>query len=235
MSKGSFLRGKINEKFCFFILTLSLFNLNPLRADPSLPPPYNTVKLLPNDLRGWYSNAKPIQTIFTKRNPKIVIEVGCWLGLSAIHMASVISPEGVIYAVDHWLGCPEQQPGQSFWDPILPKAYQQFLSNVIHAKQCDKIIPVRMSSLEGSEFLAGIQADLVYIDASHDYDSVYADLNAWFPFVKGHGILCGDDSPHPPIQQALSRFAAEQGLKVSYVEDTRFWYLTDELTEEFYP
>ncbi len=22
---------------------------------------------------------------------------------------------------------------------------------------------------------------------------VYADLNAWYPLVKGHGILCGDD------------------------------------------
>lgn len=209
------------------ILTFCLFSLNAFAADPSLPAPYDSVELLPYNPKGWYSNASAVQTLFAQRNPKIVIEVGCWLGVSTMHMASLLSSEGVVYAVDHWLGCAEQQPGQPFWDPILLKSYEQFLSNVIHAKLYDKIIPIRMDSLSASQYLADLKADVVYIDASHDYDSVYADLNAWYPYVKGHGILCGDDSPHPPIQQALDRFAQEQGLKIIYVENTRFWYLVE--------
>ena len=35
--------------------------------------------------------------------------------------------------------------------------------------------------------------NFVYIDANHSYDSVLEDLNCWWPKLKRHGILFGDD------------------------------------------
>ena len=70
-----------------------------------------------------------------------------------------------------------------------------------------------------------IAPDLIYLDASHDEKSVYADLVAWWPFVKGHGILCGDDYKRSgdPVGKAVRRFAKENNLRV---EGYRwFWVL----------
>lgn len=179
----------------------------------ALPPPYDSAPILPFRDEGWYGHQAFFETYIRRHNVKTIIEVGVWLGKSACHMAKCLPDDGVIYAVDHWLGCAEQQPGQSYWSPVLPKAYEYFLSNVIQQGVASKIIPVRMESTKAAMELP-IQADLIYIDASHDTDSVYADLRAWFPHVKPGGILCGDDWHHPPLRAAVYRFAQEEGLEI---------------------
>ncbi len=190
-----------------------------------LPEPYNSVELLPFEPHGWYRWASIIEDWFKILKPKVVIEVGCWFGKSTRHMASLLEPGGVVYAVDHWLGSPEHQPGEIFWTPKLACLYEQFLSNVIHARLTDKIIPVRMASLEGSKYLAHIRPDFIYIDANHSYEAVYADIAAWFPLVKGHGVICGDDyldGEGLTIKRAVDQFAADNQLTVHNLGS--FWY-----------
>lgn len=48
--------------------------------------------------------------------------------------------------------------------------------------------------------------DIVYIDASHEYESVLADIRAWYPKVKAGGYICGDDyTPGwPGVVQAVN-------------------------------
>jgi hypothetical protein len=203
------------------ILTIFAFEA---KASPGQP--YNLDQILPFDPAGWYRNGEQLEKLYQIFQPKIVVEVGCWLGASTRHLATLLPPNGVVYAVDHWLGSVEHQPGQPFWSPILPDLYEQFLSNVIHAQLTHKIIPIRMSSRSASEYLNGLRPDLVYIDASHDFDSVYADLTLWYPFVKGHGILCGDDADYSDITRALKRFAEENGLEV-VKPASAFWYLQE--------
>jgi predicted O-methyltransferase YrrM len=155
----------------------------------------------------------------------VVIEVGCWFGFSTRHLATLLPPGGVVYAVDHWTGSLENQEGAHAWTPKLPYLYEQFLSNVIHENLTDKIIPVRMNSLEASRYLKGTKPDLIYIDASHDYESVYADLAAWYPLVKGHGFMCGDDyldGEMLTIKWAVDQFALDHGLTVK--NHGSFWY-----------
>lgn len=38
-----------------------------------------------------------------------------------------------------------------------------------------------------------VQFAFVYIDASHNYESVAADITAWMPRVRKGGLLCGHD------------------------------------------
>ena len=208
------------------VLPLEILTFFCLKIQASPSPLYDNVQLLPFDPQGWYSNEKKIAELFAKYHPKIVIEVGCWAGASTRHMASLLPSEGIVYAVNHWLGSIEHQPGQHSWSPVLPNIYHLFLSNTIHAKLTDKIFPIRMDSITASKYLSEIRADVIYIDASHDFASVYADLNAWYPLVKGHGILCGDDWGYPDICQAVDKFSQEQRLKV-IVSGARFWYLEE--------
>jgi Methyltransferase domain len=198
-------------RICLFICLL-LSTWNDAQAD-SLPPPYDEAQILPFLEQGWYNHAAFFED-YLKRNPvKTVIEVGSWLGTSTRHIAKCLPEDGKIYAVDHWLGSEEHQSGHLCWRPELSKLYEYFLSNVIHEGLTAKIIPVRMDSITASKILS-VEADVVYIDASHDTDSVYLDLKAWFPHVKSGGILCGDDWGYPTVEEAVRRFATERGLDI---------------------
>ncbi len=212
---------------CFFVFFL--FSINNVHAHKrerrhrvELPEPYRSVKLRSFDSGGWYVNRAQMQNLFQNHQINTVIEVGCWLGLSTRHIASLLPPGGKLYAIDHWQGSDEHQHLQH-----LSTLYDQFLSNVIHARLTDKIVPIRMSSIEASYLIGmmGVMPDLIYIDASHDTESVLADLNAWYPFIKGHGILCGDDWDWPTVRTAVEIFAAEQQLMIE--TSGRFWRLTE--------
>ena len=201
-----------------------VFAIHLLRAE--LPPPYHAVELLPFNPQGWYMNSSSMEWLIRRGNVKVVIEVGSWLGLSTRHIAKTLPENGVVYAVDHWLGSPNED--NSFMD--ISTLYAGFLSNVIHENLTHKIIPVKMTSLEASTYLKHVTPDLVYIDATHEFNSVLQDLILWFPFVKGHGVLCGDDyywgTPgNFPVKQAVDVFANGNNLTVQ--NDGWLWYLEE--------
>ena len=209
----------------FFILCVL-----PLFLFSGLPSPYDTVDPLPFNPQGWYINGPSMEWLLRRANAKVVIEVGSWLGLSTRHIAKTIPEGGVVYAVDHWMGSPNED--NSPFD--IPNLYRQFLSNVIHENLTHKIVPVKMASLEASTVLKDVKPDLIYIDATHDFTNVMLDLIIWYPFVKGHGTLCGDDyfwADDPskgggPVKRAVDAFARENNLIVH--DDGRWmWYLEE--------
>ncbi len=209
------------------MIIFSILSLLQIEATEPLPDPYSGVTVLPFDGHGWYGgNKAQIEKLFQQYEIQVVIEVGCWLGESTRHIASLLPSGGKVYAVDHWLGSAEHQLGKSAYHPALPYLYEQFLSNVIHANLTKVIIPIKMDSLTAAKELQarGIIADLVFIDAGHEEEEVYADLNAWFPFVRSHGILCGDDWTYPSIRKMVTLFASENGLLID-AADGRFWRL----------
>ena len=191
---------------------------------------FKTLELLPYHCAGWHKNKTQLEFLIKQQHPRIVIEVGSWTGLSTCHIASLLDEDSILYAVDHWLGSSEHQD-----IAIRPYLYEQFLSNVIHSGFSFAIVPIKMTSMDAATYLPNIlgvkQADFIYIDASHETDEVFADLTAWYPFVRGHGILSGDDWLWPSVQIAVQRFAEEQNLKI--VSHENFWCLHPE--EPIYP
>lgn len=195
-----------------------------LLGQENLPPPYNTAEILPFLDHGWYANKTQIEWLIKKHNIKTIIEVGSWLGTSTRHMAACIPEDGIVYAVDHWKGSVENQPGQ--WASLpgveMEKLYDYFLSNAVQSGLAHKIVPVRMESLQAAAAL-NIRADLVYIDAAHDEESVYNDLIAWCPHVKPNGIFCGDDWTSSGVRKAVISFAQMNGFR--FKAKGNFWML----------
>jgi len=199
-----------------------------------LSSPYGELQeLLPYNEHGWYINGDAMESLIRNKNAKVVIELGSWLGASTRHIASSLPEDGIVYAVDHWLGSPDHSIFSPDYCPelyeVLPVLYEQFLSNIIHSKLTDKIIPVRNSTLEAVNYFYenGIKPDIIYVDASHDEDSVYNDLVAYYPLVKGHGTICGDDwgwGEGFPVMKAVERFAGENNLRVE-VPNNWMWVL----------
>jgi len=190
------------------------YQLSPL--PPFLrPPPYHLVKeLLPYEGSSFFNQESVVGLGSILRNNKIetVVELGCWHGISTIFMAAFLPLNGTVYAVDHWQGSAEHTQNCSM-------LYNQFLSNVIRTRLTDQIVPIKMTTLEASrKYFPPI--DLIYVDASHDEDSVLQDLEAWYPHIEmSGGILCGDDffwgkDEGYPVQKALKRFTNKRPFSI---------------------
>jgi predicted O-methyltransferase YrrM len=214
-----------------------------------LPEPYRSINILPFDPHGWLSpinqvmldefsrqeqkNKKPrryllefLHEVTRAKKPKIVVELGAWLGKSTVLIASNVPEGSKVYAVDHWFGSLEHQ-GRSDVDVKLKILFQQFLSNVIHKGMAHIIVPIRMNTLEAAVAL-NVQADLIYVDASHEENDVYNDIIAWHKKLISGGIMCGDDymwgkAKDYPVKRAVDRAATALG-KVVVVNGNWFWY-----------
>lgn len=64
------------------------------------------------------------------------------------------------------------------------------------------------TSVQASRQFDDESLDFVFIDADHEYESVKADIAAWWPKVKPGGILAGHDfAPEfPGVEQAVREF-----------------------------
>ena len=190
-----------------------------------LPEPYRSVDILPFDDHGWFAqnNRIRLEYIIDKLKPKVVVELGSWLGASTIFMAEKLSEGAILYAVDNW-----NQQGSAgvqnnpLWSSKLKTLYQSFLSNVIHKKMTQIVIPIRMDTLEAARAL-NITAELVYVDASHEEEDVYNDIIHWYPHLDIGGIMCGDDWSFQSVRNAVRRAEKELNQRTKSVGN--FWWV----------
>lgn len=182
--------------------------------------PYEDFEPRPQMLYGWNSTAPNFKHVINETQPDLIIEVGSWLGRSAIHMASLCDAH--IVCVDTWLGQHYFWSNDRYRDDLAlvhgyPSVYFQFLSNIVHAKLQERITPLPLPSQNGAGRLSalGITSKLIYIDASHKYEDVVQDINAYWPLVESGGILFGDDwSVYADVNRAVEEFAAVHRVKI---------------------
>jgi hypothetical protein len=178
--------------------------------------PYKDLELMPFNGHGFVSNHPCFKEFLSPHfNPKLIVEVGSWMGGSARAMTSVVldyAQDFEVVCIDTWLGSEEHWVGDQHYPGNRlnlvngrPTLYQQFLSNNVHKGLDPYITPFPIDSQNG--FVAftklGLYPDAVYIDAGHDYRSVKNDLSNWASILKKGGVLIGDDWHHPPIKQAV--------------------------------
>ena len=196
--------------------------------------PYRKIKKLPLDLQGWEtSDSKAFEIIINQIKPKLIIEVGSWKGRSAINIAKlclnhhkdfeIVCVDTWLGSVEHWLKVDENLSSKSF-ENGRPNIYQQFLSNVVRSNLEDYITPFPIDSINGAVTLEklGVQADLIYIDAGHEYLSVKNDLYQYSVLLRPGGYLLGDDFFYGPVASAAyDTFGDDKVHKLS--EDKFLW------------
>jgi len=177
--------------------------------------PYENFTPVKYDLQGWASTSPCFEESIREIKPKVIVEVGTWKGASAVHMAKtckkyyndfeIICIDTFLASVEHWTKI----------DPNLPKAmlkngrpiiYETFLTNVVQENLTKHITPFPIDSINGGLVLKAlnVKADLIYIDAGHEYQSVYMDLMLYKDILRPGGHLLGDDWFHGPIKQAVA-------------------------------
>lgn len=199
---------------------------------------YNNFKPLPLQLTGW-NGTKPIfRELIEKLKPTTIIEVGTWKGQSAITMGNAVREFGLnttIHCVDTWLGAIEfWTTGRNSSERNLstlygyPQVYYQFLSNVVHNNLQDVILPFPNTSENGYRYFKynNITAQMIYIDASHEEDDVYKDLNNYYDLLEINGILFGDDyqKDWPGVINSVNKFSQERNMELEIIGNN-FWIL----------
>jgi predicted O-methyltransferase YrrM len=160
-------------------------------------------------IQGWFTFPNFYKNIVSYLpSGSTIVEVGCWKGKSSSYLAVEILNSGKdikLICVDTFDGSAEHVIKNSpFYEPLLEQKdglYNEFLKNIDPVKDIVEI--VRSASLDAADKIANDSVDLVFIDAAHDYDSVYQDIKYWLPKVKEGRFLAGHDVAYAPIQKAL--------------------------------
>ena len=191
--------------------------------------PYETAPLdqYEVDMQGWGSTHFFFKEILSYLKPSLIVEVGTWKGMSAMHMADLGKELGIpdleICCIDTWLGSPGVWTKKEQVADILkmkhgwPMLYFTFMKNVVERGHHDVITPMPMPSDMGYFVLKqrNVKADMIYIDAGHEYESCIRDLNLYIELLSDDGILLGDDyETFPGVTQAAHEFADKNGLEL---------------------
>ncbi len=187
------------------------------------------------DLQGWGAESLLFEQLLKLLRPRLVIEVGSWKGRSAIYMASLAHKHGVsleLVCIDTFLGSWEHWEKGADNAPVAfrngrPVLYEQFLANVMKHGLEGVITPLPLDSGNAATLLAklGVQADMIYVDADHEYEGVLADIEAYWPLVRPGGVLLGDDfvQEWPGVIRAVCDFSNRIGVEYATVEEK--WYM----------
>lgn len=194
---------------------------------------YTGFEPLPLNVQGWGGEDKFFHEMIERVKPKTIIEVGTWLGQSAINMAEQCKKRELgttMYCVDTWLGALEfvESHGERNLHKKYgyPQVYYQFLSNIYHKGLTDMITPFPQTSVIAARWFAknSIKADLIYIDGSHDYDDVYADIKAYHPLLNEGGVIFGDDiDAWAGVRGAVQKYCKDH--RFNFNESGRFWWI----------
>lgn len=147
------------------------------------------------------------------------VEVGCWKGKSASYMAVEIINSGKkieFFCVDTWEGSVEHEGMED-----LSLLYDIFINNMKPVEPY--YFPLKMKSLDAVSKFEDESLDFVFVDASHEYEDVKADILAWLPKVKPGGVLAGHDyypnaeffpSVYAAANETLDPFIADQNCYI---------------------
>lgn len=153
-----------------------------------------TLQAEPVTIPGWFNHANRVLELISLARPKVCVELGTWLGASAVPVArSIRRWGGTLTCVDTWAGELNDDGGSEGGKPPLMlvscarSIVEAGLSNV-------RLIPAMTT--EAARYW-DTPIDFLYVDADHSYKGVSADLEAWVPHVKPGGLIVGDDYDHP--------------------------------------
>ena len=71
--------------------------------------------------------------------------------------------------------------------------------------------------------------DFVYIDANHDFEMVYKDLDAYYPIIKNGGVIGGHDycPIYPGVARAIDKYFDYPDMICHSNDNTEWWRIKD--------
>ena len=152
---------------------------------------------------------------FANDRPINLLEIGTWFGAGSTALFLEILPRGSsITLVDSWRKYhpPEAQTtlAARLMDLVPHAAISSTLRQIYKFEEMRPDVEVIVVRGVASRVLTAYKPkifDCIYVDGSHYYDAVKADLQIAKYLLKDDGVLCGDDYllPHTPELIALAK------------------------------
>ena len=173
---------------------------------------------------GWGSEHPYFKQYIDLLKPKLIVEVGTWLGGSAVNMGRLLRTAGLkdscIICIDTWLGSAEHYKygeGRKMLKLKNGRAniYDEFMRNVVSHGLEDMIVPFSITSSGAHEVFVefSIAPDLIYLDGDHSARGFRADLDLYWEILRPGGVLIGDDFDWEAVQENVINFAYIQKLE----------------------
>jgi len=108
-----------------------------------------------------------------------IAEIGSWMGRST--MALACNTNGIVTAIDTWKGSDEAVHINLLGNHDKDWLLNQFKNNIADTPNIEI---VQMESLQAAEYLSGRKFDLIFIDATHECESVKNDIIVWSKLLE---------------------------------------------------
>jgi hypothetical protein len=175
---------------------------------------------------GWGSVHPYFERYIAEVRPALIVEVGTWLGGSAINMARILKEHGLkdscILCIDTWLGAAEHYVGDEGRATMKlkdgrPTFYEDFLEHVVQHGAQDIVLPFSIASTAGADALKqiGVSPDLVYLDGDHSERGFRADLDLFWDLTRPGGVIIGDDFDWESVRTQMVDFSWHQKAEFS--------------------
>lgn len=151
------------------------------------------------------------------------VEVGVGYGG---HCEALLDYRGIdaLVGVDPYQHRPNCDDPTNLPQPDLDRVYHRALDRLARFGRRFELI--RDTSARAAHRFETASLDFVYIDADHKYESVLADLGAWFDKVRVGGIIAGHDYSNPElpgVQHAVDGFFQRIDWQVHHPGDCVWW------------
>jgi predicted O-methyltransferase YrrM len=180
--------------------------------------------------QGWGSTHPYFKKYIELLKPTLIVEVGTWLGGSAIHMGHLLREAGLndscIVCVDTWLGSADHYLVPEFRQTLKlvngrATMYDDFMRNVVQSGLQNLILPFSIASTGAAEVLreCALAPDLIYLDGDHTSRGFRADLDLYWERLRPGGCLIGDDFDWEQIHMNVLEFAFQQKIEFTAVSN----------------
>lgn len=164
--------------------------------------------------------------------PKEIIEVGSWVGASAVIMAEIaqqLNFDCKILCVDTWLGSSEFLADCTATQELrlkdgYPQIYTQFVANIIHKGLQEVVTPLPTTSALAARFFSRLDytADAIHLNQTRDLDDLESDLKNYWPLTRN--VMFGMGYRMPSVALAVHNFVQKNKLEIRSSYD--FWSIS---------
>ncbi len=159
---------------------------------------------------GWMTGAELAWLEKAATGRKLVIELGSWCGRSSVALTAAER----LVCVDNWVGSPNCAEGAVDWTAVR-RRFEVTLAPEITAGTVEMLVG-ELSDPGFRERLVSLfpaAADMVFVDASHEYQDVARDIATARRLLAAGGLLCGHDycGAWPGVVRAVDECRATVG------------------------
>jgi hypothetical protein len=168
------------------------------------------------NIHGWFDYEDLYDYVIEKlQDNSNIAECGCWIGKSSCYLNHKIKDSSKL--INHFIF--DSFEGNKEWSEsefhtlnhlILNKRsqYDVFMENRKKYNFENSII-IKGTFSETMKAFPDEFFDFIYIDMSHDMESVYSDLITSYTKLKTNGFLAGHDYSHINVKLAYNKFLSE--------------------------